>query len=154
MKEQLSAAAIVALAVGAYLNSASFSTEKSFSGMDPATYPRALAIVLIFLGAILLVSSFARSRRGQAAQAVHSGAPLLEELAVVAPVVGVLAAYVGAIYLFGFLLPTVLFTLSLSLLLKAKRSTALIICVPMAGVLYVVFFILFRVPIPHGILFG
>jgi hypothetical protein len=66
-----------------------------------------------------------------------------------------LVAYIALFRLLGFALMSGLFVLGLQLLLGAKNVVkATLLAVAVTAALYIVFVVLLRVPLPHGILFG
>ena len=119
---------------------------------NPALYPRILAVIVFAMGAILLVRGIIAAVKAGGGEGPKPAADTRGRRSV-ALTGGMLAAYAGAIYLLGFVIPTLLFTLATPLLLGTKFKTALLVSLPVTAVLYVVFFIFFKVPIPSGILF-
>ena len=139
-------------AVFAYVEAGRFAEGGVSLARNPALYPRILAEIVFAMGVILLVRGIIASVKARGGERPKprtdaSGRKL------VALTVGLLVAYVGAIYLLGFVIPTLAFTLTTPMVLGTKFKTAVLVSLPVTAVLYVVFFIFFKVPIPSGILF-
>lgn len=139
-------------AVFVYAEAGRFAEGGASLSRNPALYPRILAAIVFAIGVILLVRGIiasvkARGREGRKPATDTSGRKH------VALTIGLLVAYVGAIYLLGFVIPTLAFTLTTPMVLGTKFKTAVLVSIPVTVVLYVVFFIFFKVPIPSGILF-
>lgn len=139
-------------AVFAYAEAGRFAEGGASLSRNPALYPRILAAIVFAMGMILLVRgiiALVKSRGGERQKPTTETSGRKH----VALTVGMLVAYVGAIYLSGFVIPTLAFTLATPMLLGTKFKTAVLVSIPVTAVLYVVFFIFFKVPIPSGILF-
>jgi len=119
---------------------------------NPALYPRMLAVIVLAIGLILIVRAIMASLRirGKEERKPAAEGNLRRRVALTA---GLLVLYVGAIEILGFILPTLAFTLATPLCLGTKLRAAVCVSLSLTAVLYVVFFIFFKVPIPSGILF-
>jgi putative tricarboxylic transport membrane protein len=149
---------IVAVAIAGFVygQAGQFAEGGASLARNPALYPRILAVIVFAIGAILLVQAAVAAARVRAAgggkrrEAKKKDAAGMRNVAFTALI---LIVYVGAIYLLGFIIPTAAFMLATPMTLGTKFKTALLVSVPATAVIYVVFFILFKVPIPSGILF-
>jgi putative tricarboxylic transport membrane protein len=139
-------------AVFVYVEAGQFAAGGASLARNPALYPRILAVIVFAIGVILLVLATiasVKSRGGERRKPTTD----MSGRKHVALTVGLLVAYVGAIYLLGFVIPTLAFMLATPMVLGTKFKTALLVSLPATVVLYVVFFVFFKVPIPSGILF-
>ena len=137
-----------------YVEAGQFAAEGASLSRNPALYPRILAVIVFAIGAALTVRAIiasvkARGGRGERPKPT-AGASGMRHVALT---IGLLVAYVGALYLLGFVIPTLAFTLAAPMILGTKFKTAILVSLPVTAVLYAVFFIFFKVPIPSGILF-
>lgn len=139
-------------AVFVYAEAGRFAEGGASLSRNPALYPRILAAIVFAIGVILIVRAIIASVKAR--EGVRQKSTTGENgMKYVALTAGLLVAYVGAIYLLGFVIPTLAFTLATPMALGTKFKTAVLVSIPMTAVLYVVFFIFFKVPIPSGILF-
>jgi putative tricarboxylic transport membrane protein len=139
-------------AVLVYAEAGRFAAGGASLARNPALYPRILAAIVCAIGVILIVRAIiapVKAREGKRQKSTTD----TKGMRYVALTVGLLIAYVGAIYLLGFVIPTLAFTLTTPMVLGTKFKTAVFVSIPVTAVLYVVFFIFFKVPIPSGILF-
>lgn len=151
-KDLVSGIVVVGFAVFVYWEAGQFAAGGVSLAQNPALYPRILAAIVFAMGVILLVQGIiasVKSRGGERRKPTID----ISGRKHVALTVGLLVAYVGAIYLFGFIIPTLAFTLATPMMLGTKFKTAILVSPPVTAVLYVVFFVFFKVPIPSGILF-
>ena len=139
-------------AVFVYVEAGQFAEGGASLARNPALYPRILAEIVFVMGVILLVRGIIASikTRGEERRKPTTDASGMKHVALT---IGMLVAYVGALYLLGFVIPTLAFTLATPIILGTKFKTAVLVSLPVTAVLYVVFFIFFKVPIPSGILF-
>jgi hypothetical protein len=140
----------VFIAFFVYFTSASIESGGASLSANPALYPRILAGVVFFLGVSLILQTVIKYRRGERKPAVFDDR---EALGRVGKMLAVLCLYVVGIYFIGFILPTLLFSFFMPFISGSRLRTSLLVSVPVTLALYVVFFIFFKVPIPHGILF-
>jgi len=150
---------IGAAAIGGFVlfQSRNFSKGGASLADNPAVYPRILASILIGLGAILIVRTMAAgmARKPVAASTERTkGSFVSEGSARVAKVAACLIGFVGLTSLFGFAPASLLFGFGTPLALGTSRKTAILVSISLTATIYVVFFILFKVPVPRGILFG
>jgi hypothetical protein len=155
-KDLITGVASVALAGFVYWEAGQFAAGGASLARNPALYPRILAVIIFGIGVILLAQACiasvkARRSGGMRPAAKKTTAAGMRNVALTA---GLLIAYVSTIYLLGFIIPTLAFMLTTPMTLGTKLKTALLVSIPATAVLYVVFFIFFKVPIPSGILFG
>ena len=151
-KDLINGIVAVGFAVFVYVEAGRFAVGGASLSQNPALYPRILAEIVFAMGVILLVRgiiAFVKSRGGERRKPTTDTNGRKH----VALTIGLLVAYVGAIYLLGFIIPTLAFTLATPMVLGTKFKTAVLVSLPVTAVLYVVFFIFFKVPIPSGILF-
>ena len=151
-KDLINGIVTIALAVFTYVGAGAFSKGGASISENPAVYPRLLAIVVFFLGLLLFVRAFLeyRKTRGEASKSSWSG----DGTKRVAGLFGILVGFTLGIYVLGFIISSLLFTFFAPLLLGTKVKTAILVSVPVTAVLYVVFFIFFKVPVLNGMLFG
>jgi len=152
-KDLINGIVAVGFAVFVYVEAGRFAVGGASLSQNPALYPRILAEIVFAMGVILLVRgiiAFVKSRGGGERREPTTDTNGMRHVALT---VGLLVAYVGAIYLLGFVIPTLAFTLATPMILGTKFKTAVLVSLPVTAVLYVVFFIFFKVPIPSGILF-
>jgi hypothetical protein len=152
MKKDLVNGVVAAgFALFVYWQAGRFAEGGASLSQNPALYPRMLAVIVLAIGVILIVRAIIASvkTRGGGLQRLSDKSGSKP----VALTIGLLVAYVGAIHLLGFVIPTVAFTLATPMVLGTKFKTAVLVSIPVTAVLYVVFFIFFKVPIPSGILF-
>ncbi|MCX7787421.1 MAG: tripartite tricarboxylate transporter TctB family protein [Spirochaetes bacterium] len=148
-KEFLNGLIVFGIGILAYLGSSGFERKGVAVSENPALYPQLLALVLCLFGITLVVQGVVRREASKTRKNdEHRG--VQRTMFVVCSLVG----YAVGIYLFGFILPSLLFMFIVPLQLGASRKTALLVSAPLSIALYVVFFLLFKVPIPHGVLFG
>ena len=135
-----------------YWQAGRFAEGGASLSQNPALYPRILAVIVLAIGLILIVRAIMASprTRGEEARKPADDGNLRKRVVLTA---GLLVFYVGAIEILGFIIPTLAFTLATPLCLGTKLRTAVLVSLPVTAVLYVVFFIFFKVPIPSGILF-
>jgi hypothetical protein len=135
-----------------YWQAGRFAEGGASLSQNPAIYPRILAVIVLAIGLILIVREISASLRtsGEKGRKPATDGSLRKQVALTA---GLLVLYVGAIGLLGFIIPTLAFTLATPLILGTNFKTAVLVSLPVTAVLYVVFFIFFKVPIPSGILF-
>ncbi len=155
-KDYINGIAAVAIGVFVLLYSATFSKGGFSVAENPAVYPRILAGVVVMLGAVLLIRT-AKSRKaaGSAPAAGDAKKDIVPEgrprvLKIAAALIG----FVLCIRFIGFVIPSLAFCFIVQLILGTNRKTAAIVSISLTVVIYVLFFIFFKVPIPHGIFFG
>ena len=149
---------LVAVAVGAFVfvYSASFSKGGFSVAENPAIYPRMVAGVVVFLGALLLLRT-ARNRKAAGpdfAKDAEQKAVVPEGRPRVVKIAAALVGFIVFIQFIGFVIPSLVFCFVAPLILGTNKKTAAIVSFSLTVVIYVLFFIFFKVPIPHGILFG
>jgi putative tricarboxylic transport membrane protein len=151
-KDLVSGIVAAGVALFVYVQAGRFAEGGASLSQNPALYPRILAVIVLAIGVILIVRGVMASLKARGGEARK---PPTDENGwkLVAMTIGLLVAYVGAIHLLGFVIPTLAFTLATPLSLGTKFKTALLVSLPVTAVLYVVFFVFFKVPIPAGILF-
>lgn len=155
-KDYISGLAAVAIGVFVFIYSATFSKGGLSVAENPAIYPRIVAGVVVFLGSLLLIRT-AGDRKAAAQRAAPSAsvdAAVPEGRTRVLKIAAALVGYVVLIWLIGFAVSSILFCFATPLILGTSKKTAAIVSISLTVVIYVLFFIFFKVPIPHGILFG
>jgi hypothetical protein len=146
---------VVTLTIGilAYWGTQAFDRSGASVSETPALYPRLLSIVLCLLGSALVI-------RALVSEKPRDGSPGARNTGIgnagfwrMGKVVLFLVGYSVGIYFFGFILPSLLFLYGMPLQLGASKRTALLVSAPLTVALYVTFFLLFKVPVPHGVAF-
>ena len=150
IKDIVTGAVAAGLSLFAYFSASSFEKGGVSLAENPALYPRILAVVVFCMGIALILQALLKSRRGESKTAAYNDK---EALSRVGKILSVLCGYVFGIYLIGFIVPTLAFTCAMPLISGSRLKTALMVSLPLTAALYVVFFILFKVPVPHGIVF-
>jgi putative tricarboxylic transport membrane protein len=150
IRDIVTGAVAVGISVFVYFTSVSIESGGASLSGNPALYPRILAAVVFLLGVLLILQAIVKSRRGEKLPAAFNDR---EALGRVGKMLTVLCLYVVGIYFVGFIFPTLLFSFFMPLISGSRLKTALLVSLPVTVALYVVFFIFFKVPIPHGILF-
>ncbi len=151
-KDVVNGVVTIAIAVAVFVGAGSFSKGGASLADNPALYPRILSVVVFVLGALLLVNTFLAVHRNSpsAKTGLWSSAGAKR----VAALFGILIGYTAGIYLIGFVASTLAFTFCVPLLLGTKVKTAVLVSIPVTVILYIVFFVFFKVPVLNGILFA
>ncbi len=151
VKDIVNGAVAVGLSLFVYFSSSAFEKGGVSLSENPALYPKILAGVVFCFGLILIVQAVLKGGGGEKKPSAYADR---EGLGRVLVILLLLCGYILGIHLTGFILPTLLFTGFVPLISGAKKRTSLLVSIPLTAVLYVVFFIFFKVPVPHGLLFG
>ena len=144
MREILISVITIALAIYFYVGSMTFAAPEGGLAKDPALYPQILAIIFGFLGFLLLVNTVRDKKAGEKL-AINS-----EAVANVLKLTLSLSLYTAAISYVGFPLSTVLFCFATIMLLGGRVKTAATLCLPITFGLYLLFFVIFQMPMPQG----
>ncbi len=144
MKDFILAIVAAGLAVFIYVDSRTFAAPQGGLAKDPALYPQMLALILALLAVALAVNVIRGKRLNE--KIVLDRQALFN----VGRLVVILCLYVFAIVYVGFPVSTVLFIYVGVVALGGSRLTAAKLCLPVALALYVVFFVLFQMPMPVG----
>ncbi|MGE4283364.1 MAG: tripartite tricarboxylate transporter TctB family protein [Clostridia bacterium] len=144
MKDLIISLSSFSLGVFVYFYSSNFSAVGGGISNDPAYYPKILGIVMILLSVGLFISSFKNIRSAK----VVLNKEIIKNMTTI---IVVLVLYVQALVVLGFPISTALFTLFGIILFGGKLSTALKFFIPISGVIYLLFAILFKMPMPSGI---
>ena len=109
-------------------------------------YPIFVTTLLLFLSLIHLAISFSRKDDGEA-----SGFESIEwkQLAFVLLTSGI---YVGILKLVGYVVSTIIYILAVLFGLKVNKKLSIVISVGFSLVIYVLFKIILKVPLPKGII--
>lgn len=146
MRDMIIAAFSIVLAGFVYCNSLTFAVITGKAAQNPAVYPQILAGILGLLGLILLGVTIREKRYAERisldSEAVRNVTKIMLNLVIYV---------IGIVYL-GFPIANALFVISSIMLLGGDRKTALKLCVPISVVLYLLFFWLFQIPMPEGLL--
>lgn len=150
MKDIITSVIVMALSAFAYFNAETFSLIKRGTwnlAKNPAVYPRMIATVMFVLGAILLISTIMKGKvKGlQIDKGIFGN---------ILKVVVLMFLYIIGVYILGFILATTLFMISVIMVFGGKIKTALIVSLPVTVGLYVIFQVLFSVPLPLGEIFS
>ena len=151
IKDIVTGVVAAGLSIFAYISASSFEKGGVSLAQNPALYPRILAGVVFCFGLTLLLQAVLKSRKGEKKPPAYGNK---EALGRVGKILSVLIGYAFGIYLVGFIVPTLAFTCVMPLISGSRLKTALLVSLPLTASLYVVFFIFFKVPIPHGIVFS
>ncbi len=147
-KDLVNGLVVFGIGVLAYWGSQVFNRREAALSENPALYPQLLALVLCVFGVALSIQGLIRKESSkQVPRGERTG--VQRSLYVVLTLVG----YAAGIYLFGFILPSLLFMFGVPILLGSSRKTAFLVSVPLTIALYVTFFLLFKVPVPQGAIF-
>lgn len=146
MKDIILAVTAIGLAFFVYINSMTFAAPQGGLAKNPALYPQIMAVILGLLAAALAVNAI-RDGRLREKVAVDPQA-----LINVGKLVLVLCLYIFAIVQVGFPVSTVAFIYVTVVTLGGRQATAAKLCIPVALALYIVFFVLFQMPMPTGTL--
>jgi hypothetical protein len=148
----------IAIGVFVFFYAAVFSKGGFSFAENPALYPRMLAVILVLLGASLLFQTRIKLQRSAADNtAPASGADegvIPEGRPRVIRIAAALIGFVVMTWFVGFVVASVFFCFVTPLILGTTKKTAIIVSLALTGVIYLLFFIFFKVPVPHGIFFG
>lgn len=143
MAELLVCLIVLAMAAMAYTLAGGFPELTMKEGMGAAFFPRALAALAGVMTVAVLVMAIRRRAYRQIFVWSKTWLPLLFLI------IGC-AAYVLVISSLGFTLATFLFLLTAMKLMKVSWKQVLIYSPVLTGVVYLVFHIMMRVPLPPG----
>lgn len=146
MRDMIIAGISIALACFVYADSNSFAIVGGSAAKNPAFYPQLLAGILGLLGVILAVITV-KEKHHKDKIAIDVGA-----LRNVSKLMLSLIAYVAGILYLGFAISNTMFIFGTIILLGGDRKTALKLCIPISIALYAVFFWLFQIPVPSGLI--
>lgn len=149
MKDLVTAIFSIVIGISAYLYSNTFTDPSGGFANDPAYYPQVICIVFLGLGLILLFQTL-KERKVKLPKRINLHENHVTKLAILILLLMVYAAVFESI---GFAIGTVLFLFCAMLLYGSKRTIAGFFSLGITGVLYLIFFVLFGVPYPQGILF-
>jgi hypothetical protein len=151
VKDIVTGVVAAGLSLFAYVSASAFEKGGASLAENPALYPRILSGVVFCFGLALILQALLKFRKGEKKPSAYGDK---EALGRVGKILAVLFGYAFAIYLVGFIVPTLAFTCITPLVSGSRLKTAFYVSLPLTAALYVVFFIFFKVPIPHGIVFG
>lgn len=112
---------------------------------NPALYPRILAAVFLILAIILLVNSI----RGGALKNIKITVDK-QSLKKVSILVFIVLLYIISINYFGYIISSIVFTAILIVVYGGTIKQALLLSIPVSVSLYVIFQMVFKVPLPIG----
>lgn len=124
----------------------------------PARFPKLLLVSLVILAALLFLTTFWRRdsnnpavSRGQSVSVPEPGSKDKGKGIKVISILVVLGGYIALISTIGYIISTLLATLTVMLIMGERKLTRLVV-VPVATslILYVAFANLLRVPLPKG----
>jgi hypothetical protein len=157
-KDVINGIATIAIGLFVLLQSSSYSKGGVSVAENPAVYPRILAGTAIFLGVLLLAKTFIAGRKRKTAieqeETKVVGADASAGRARTAKTAAALVGFFVMVWLFGFVVASLSFCFAMPLILGTPKKTAAIVSVSLTAAIYIVFFIFFKVPAPHGIFFG
>lgn len=146
MKDYIVSAAAFFLSAFVFISSGSFADSKGGLSQDPAYYPRILAGILAVMALVLLIQTL----RKKEAIKISANKGLIFNIS---KVIAALILYIIALNILGFLIATAAFLFGGILLFGGKVKQSAILFLPITLVIYVVFSILFKMPLPKGIFF-
>lgn len=149
-QETLLGATLLVLAILVFVGVVNFkNTAENYRALPPSFFPNILVGVMVVLSLALLVRGWRNAPSPIFKQSVKRSNVLR--------VVGLMALLVVFIVLLqyvGFAISSFLFVLSLQLVLGERRPVRLFaLAISVTLVMYVVFVLLLRVPLPRGLLF-
>jgi len=146
MKDFIVGLVSLALSAFVYFYSKTFSIGTGGLSNDPAYYPRALAIIMALMSVALIVKSIPKLKEDkisfEAETAINIG-----------KIIALLIAYILLLTTLGFIVSTLLFVFAGIMLFGGKISTSAKLFIPITGIIYVIFAVLFKMILPAGILF-
>ncbi len=135
----------LAIAAAVWVATADYPTPADISrGLGPAFMPRLLAVLIAFLGVIVILRGW-RSP-GDTGVLLPSKMP--------AALLGVMVAYGVVLVPVGFAISTPIFLLTSTSMLGVKLRKSIVFALIVTVVAYIVFKVMLRVPLPTGELLG
>lgn len=107
-------------------------------------YPIFVTTLLLFLTIIHLIITY--NKKDNAESTVFKDIELKQLLFVL----GASGLYVAMINIIGYITSTIIYILALLLGLKVRKETSVVISIVFAGLIYILFKVLLRVPLPRG----
>jgi putative tricarboxylic transport membrane protein len=141
-------AAVAVLGAATFLLARTFPSGKTLE-MQPGFYPQVLGVLLVLLAGLQLFQTLTRTRAAGWRRTFkfalpRSFKPLL--------VLGLMAGYWMLLFFTGFVVSTVIALLAMVKIFGGSWRQALLTCLVGPPLFYVVFQLLFEVPLPRGLL--
>lgn len=146
MKDYITALSALVISAFVYVNSGSFVVENGGLAKNPAYYPRALALLLAILSAVLIIKAVIQRELGS----VSVNKEFLKNVGII---FGLILLYVLSFQFVGFLVSSFVFLVCGVRLYGGSWKESMLCSVLVTAGVYIVFHILMKVPMPQGILF-
>ena len=146
MKDIILSILAIAFSLFTYIFSDSFSLQGRNAwnlALNPAVYPRLLAMVMFVLGLVHLVNTL---RKGSIKGLKFEKLVMIN----VGKIVGLVLVYIVGVYYIGFIVATTIFLGVTIIVGGGNIRQALIVPLPTTLGLYLLFQVLFAVPLPMG----
>jgi hypothetical protein len=158
-KDLINGIVTIAISVFIFFYAATFSKGGFSFAENPSLYPRLLAGILFFLGTSLLFQTILKMKVAgneslMAETREEKKGPDPEGKARVVKIMGSLIGFVIVTWIAGFVIASLLFCFTTPLMLGTTKKTAIFVSLSLTAAIYLLFFIFFKVPVPHGILIG
>jgi hypothetical protein len=148
VRDLLFSAAVAALGAATILLARTFPSGKTIE-MQPGFYPQVLGILLLILAGMLFVRTWQVQRTSRRKEAFRfSFSPTFKPLIVL----GAMAGYWALLAVTGFIFSTVVALVVMVQVFGGDRRQALMTSLIATPLFYLVFRILFDVPLPRGLL--
>jgi len=151
LKDIIGSAFFAGVSVFVYFASESFALEgnnASSLARNPALYPRIFAFIMIVLSLVVLVKAIRNGALGKLKIEIDR-----KKLRNVAVLVALVFLYVLSINYLGYLASSMVFLFLLILLYGGTVKQGVKNCIPITLGLYLIFQIIFKIPLPVGELF-
>ncbi|MFA6506185.1 MAG: tripartite tricarboxylate transporter TctB family protein [Treponemataceae bacterium] len=158
-KDLINGVLTIALSVFIFFYAATFSKGGFSFAENPSLYPRMLAGILFLLGSSLVFQTLLKRKRAVNKKAAttppeEKTGPEPEGKTRVLKIAAALIGFVVITWIVGFIIAALLFCFLAPLILGTTKKTAIIVSLSLTVVISVLFFLFFKVPVPHGILIG
>jgi hypothetical protein len=153
-KDLINGIATIAIGLFVFFYSMTYSKGGLSVAENPAIYPQMLAGIAVMLGAVLLLRTGKNRKAAVSADGDAKKEMVPEGRPRVLKIAAALICFVVGIRFIGFIVPSLIFCFVTPLILGTSKKTAAIVSASLTVVIYILFFIFFKVPIPHGIFFG
>jgi hypothetical protein len=148
VRDLLLSASVAALGAATILMAGTFPSGKTIE-MQPGFYPQVLGILLLILAGMLFVRTWQVRRTSRRKEALRfSFSPAFKPLIVL----GAMAGYWALLAVTGFIFSTVVALVVMVQVFGGDRRQALMTSLIATPLFYLVFRILFDVPLPRGLL--
>ena len=145
MKDYVTGLGGIALSLWLYTVTKGFAAEGGGMAKNPAYYPNLLLAILAALSMGLIVTALIRKEK----PAFGINVPVLRNVGLI---FGMIFVYILALQYLGFIVSTLSFIVAGVLVYGGSIKTAVVTGIPVTAGVYLVFHILLKVPMPHGLL--